>query len=378
MDHRSINFMSFNVRSLVNTSRRVDLLNTLSYNKIDIGLIQECHLKSNNKVRLKGYKFLYDNSPIGVAIVIKDSISYNHVVIDNIGFNSTFISIEFNVNNIRKKFLIGSIYFPCNFSTAYLFNGLSIILNSATTYDGFILGGDLNGKHPVWGDHYENSNGKILNNWLLDNTLDVTRICHNTPSFPNGSSFLDHFLISPRLINPGAANIKISSLPSFSDHFPIKLELQLNSYELIMQNPSFFTSYKNTNWQQFRRDLEIATFSIMPPEDRNLRNDEIDSLLNEFNINFNAVHNSHSEKIEFKDNKIPLPENIKKIFRIKYRWQRDLKKIFHRYGNRLSPEYQVLSKQIQLVKIIIKELVNMDQAKKFNERLEILKRSTKL
>ena len=42
------------------------------------------------------------------------------------------------------------------------------------------------------------------------------------------------------------------------------------------------------------------------------------------------------------------------------------KKIFHRTGNRPSPEYNLISKQIQLLKTIIKELVNLEQTKKFN------------
>ena len=373
MGHRCINLLSFNVRSLVDTSRQIDLLNTLFHNQIDIAFIQECHLRRTGNARLNGYSFLYDGSPIGVAIAIKKSISYNIIDIGNIGFNGIFIQIVFNINGIRKKYLIGSIYIPCNYASSSLSDGLSKILDMASRFDGFIMGGDLNAKNPVWGDLIENGNGKVLQSWLLDNALDVVRLCDGTPSYPNGSSFLDHFLLSPHLINTSTPNFRTSSLSSFSDHYPIKLELRLVSCELILQIPRCYTSYKNTNWTLFQRAMEDASFSLLPSENRNIQNHEIDRLLNEFNSNLITVHNNHSEKIELKNNKLPLSENIAKFFKVKHRWQKELKKIYHRTGNRLSQEYNILSKQIQLLKTIIKELVSIEQAKNFNSKLEKIK-----
>lgn len=370
MTHRPINSLSYNVRSLVETSRRIDLQKTLFHNNIDIGFIQECHLKKNTKMSISGYNFVYDGSSIGVAVVIKDSIPYNKIFINNTGFSCSFIQIDIKSNNTRKRFLIGSIYISCNHSTTNLYAGLSKILDTASSFDGFILGGDLNAKNQVWGDLADNSNGKILQKWLMDHNLDVIRICDKKPSYPNGSSFLDHFLLSPHLINVTAPNFNISTLPTFSDHFPVKMELKFDSAELILQSPRLLTSYKNTNWPQFRRDLEIASLSMMPPENRNIQNEELDDLINEFNSNLNSIHSAHSEKIELKANKVPLSENVKKMFKTKYRWQKELKKIFHRTGNRLSAEYNILSKQIQLLKTIIKELVNLEQAKTFNEKLK--------
>mgnify|MGYP006390773489 FL=1 len=179
-----------------------------------------------------------------------------------------------------------------------------------------------------------------------------------------------------RITNSEFQNYNISSLPSFSDHFPLKLQLQLNSSELVLRSPRLFTSYKNTNWDHFKQDMGFSSLSIMPPVDRNLQNYEIDQILNEFVAIFNSVHNAHSEKIVLKCGKVPISENIKKYFAIKHRWQKELKKMYHRTGNRLSIEYNLLSKQIQLLKNIIKELVNLEQAKNFNERLKNIKPSS--
>ena len=269
--------------------------------------------------------------------------------------------------------LFGSAYIPCNFPTLAITNGLNKILEVSKNYDGFVIGGDLNAKNTAWGDQAENSNGRALCSWLQDNVTDVSRLSDNTPSFPNGSSFLDHFLIDSNLINYDFANFKVSSLPTFSDHFPLKIELQLNNFDFIYNCPRSFSSFKNTNWENFRRDLEISTRGILPPENKNLQNIEIDHFITEFSLIVKSVTNMHSEKIEIKNGKIYISEKIKNFFRVKYSWQKHLKKIYHRTGNRLSVEYNILSKQIQLLKTIIKELINLEQAQNFSQRLTKIK-----
>ena len=58
-----------------------------------------------------------------------------------------------------------------------------------------------------------------------------------------------------------------------------------------------------------------------------------------------------------------------KFFRIKDIWQKDLKKILHRTGNKISSEYKIISKQIQLLKIIINNLANIEDARNCGNRL---------
>lgn len=374
MSRRSLNILTFNVRSLVDTSRRLDLLDILFYNKIDIAFIQECHLRGhNNNIKLNGYNFIYDNSPIGVAIVIKGSISYSRYMIDDLGFHGTFVKIEMLIDNVRKQILVGSVYIPCEFGGMRVYSGLSKLLSAASGFDGMLIGGDLNAKNPAWGDHLANGNGRALLNWLQDHTLEVTRLSDSRPSYPNSSSYLDHFLVSSNLVIQDNPNFKISSLATFSDHFPIKLELKFNAVDFLLRPPRLYTCFKNTNWQAFRRDMEVATFSIMPTETRNLKNEEIDQLLEEFTSICTSISDIHSEKITLKNHKIHVSDKIKKFFRIKHRWQKNLKKMYHRAGNRLGNDYITLSKQIQLLKIIIKELVNIEQAEKFSQRLVNIK-----
>lgn len=370
MDHRFLRFLTFNVRSLTDISRQIDLKDTLHLNRIDIGFIQECHLKRNKKIKLDRYNFICDNSPLGVAVVIRNQIGYDRVFLNDVGIHVSLVQIEFSNNN---KFLIGSLYVQCNYPAQKLEADLSKLIQLCKSFDGFILGGDLNSKSPVWGDHLENSNGKILRNWLEDNSLDVVRICDSSPSYPNGLSYLDHFLVSPHLLNRNVPNFEISTLPSFSDHFPIKLSLRVDHPELLMRIPRTYTSYKDTNWAEFIQDINDASCRLLPSSPSNLENYEIDDLINNFNTSFTTIHNSHSKQISVNGEKFPLSEKTKKLYKIKHLWQKELKKIFHRIGNRTNSEYNVLSKQIQLLKIIIKESVNIEEAQRFNKKLQDIK-----
>lgn len=373
MGHKYINFLTFNVRSLIDKSRQTDLLNTVTSNGIDICFIQETHLRANRRVFLHGYNFISSNASVGVAIAIKRNINYKHVSIVDIGFNGVFAEIEIKIDNALKKLLIGSIYIPTNFSASAFIDGLDKILRVGSAFHGVILGGDLNAKNPLWGDNSENSNGKNLNKWLQDNSLDVARLCDTGPSYPNGSSYLDHFVVSSHLLNRFNQNFCVESLPSFSDHFPIKLKLDLGCFEFILRSPQMYTSYKNTNWNNFQNDLDRATKRMMPPSNRNLNNNELEQLIEDLNSQINANHDEHSEQIALYDKKKSLPDNLKNLYKINYRWQKDLKKIFHRTGNRISRDYSILSKQLQLLRVILKELEAINKSKIFGNRLQKIK-----
>ncbi|KAI8122414.1 RNA-directed DNA polymerase from mobile element jockey [Lucilia cuprina] len=354
-------------------SRQIDLTNTLNSNKIDICFLQECHLRRQKKVFLNNYNFIYDNSSIGVAIALKNNISYKRVGIDDLSILGTFLELQLKINNTTRKILVGSLYVKCNTTANNLRNSLDKILLVANGFDLFLLGGDLNSKNQAWGDSTGNQNGNILQNWLEVHSLDITRICHNNPSFPSANSFLDHYLISTSLMNNDTPNYRISSLPTFSDHFPLKLEINMNASDILLNNPHYYTSYKNTDWKRFQLDLTISSNILMPPNNRNLENTEIEQIIVEFNESFKSAHDLHTTKVEIKNGKFLYSDKIKNFYKIKYRWQRELKKIYHRYGNRLSNEYNILSKQIQLLKTIIKDLVNMEQADIFNNKLKHIK-----
>lgn len=144
---KHLNFVTFKVRSLNDRGRQIELSNTLHYNKIDIAFVQECHLRGYTHIFIDGYNFFYDKSPLGVAILLKNTISFKRVFIDVSQFNATFLQTEIKINSSIKKFLVGSIYVPTNLTRDALGIGLNSILEAVRSYDSINLGGDFNSKN---------------------------------------------------------------------------------------------------------------------------------------------------------------------------------------------------------------------------------------
>ena len=148
MVHRVIRFLTFNVRSLASSSRQIQLSNILHHYQIDIGFIEECHLHANKKVKLVGYNFIH-----GVAVFIKNTINLNKLNFSGIRLNNSFIEMNCTQKILAKNTL----------QVLDLFHeDLNKIPRLTNSYDGFIVGGDLNAESPNWGDTYANSNVKVL------------------------------------------------------------------------------------------------------------------------------------------------------------------------------------------------------------------------
>ncbi|KAI8127396.1 hypothetical protein CVS40_3143 [Lucilia cuprina] len=186
--------MTFNVRSLIETSRRIELNKVLMDSGVDIAFIQETRISSDCDLRLHNFKTVRDSSALGTAIFIRKNIGFRCIEIHDIGFNGCFIELDLTGSSQCRKFLLGSVYIPCNFPAADTIASLDIIRHFSSSYDGTIIGGDLNAKNTSWGDGLTNLNGRSLSEWLGDSGAQFKRICDVNPSFPNGSSFLDHFL----------------------------------------------------------------------------------------------------------------------------------------------------------------------------------------
>lgn len=370
MARNYLNFITFNTRSLVEVSRRIELNKILINHKIDICFLQETRFRKNSKIHFENFSVIRDFSNQGTAILISKGIKYLTINVPNLKFPNTFIEIKVSVTGQVKKYLLGSVYIPTNFSRSDLKTGLDSIQDYSISYAGVFIGEDFNSRSVHWGDSFDNLNGLSFNDWLNTSGSNFKKFCDVSPSFPVGPSYLDHFLVSASLIDANNENVQISSLPTFSDHYPLKLIFKFSEFELILSPQKYLKSFEKTNWEEFRNDVHCNIVSLNLPFDRNLHNNEIDQNITRFNDCISREVVRHSEEIEIRNKRFILPEHIKKLFKIKYNWQRDLKKIFHRNGNRSSSEYRLLSAQIQLLKTIVKERVEIYQVEEFNKRLE--------
>lgn len=373
MARSSLNLVTFNVGSLVRGGRRIELNMLLEQFNIDIAFLQETHLSADGSVYLDSYSVLRDSSSLGVGIAFARPMSYSRVNISGLEFPNLFVEIKVSLGGSIKKILCGSIYFRSNCNRQIIGGGLSLILDFSSRYDGLILGGDLNAKHSSWGDTVNNFNGEVLETWLHNESISVTRICDVFPTYPGGSSHLDHFIVSNNILDFSHPNYRTFTLPTFSDHIPLGLRIKLSSFNFIINAPNLFVSYKDINWKDFQSDIINTLLEHFPPKNINLTNEDIDNFLAKFNDSVNFVTRMHSERIVRTRQKFVASDKLQRMLKIKYTWQRDLKSIFTRTLNRKHPEYLLISKQIELIKILIKEQIEQEQATFFNNRLKKIK-----
>ncbi|GBP93969.1 Nucleic-acid-binding protein from transposon X-element [Eumeta japonica] len=237
-------------------------------------------------------------------------------------------------------------------------------------YSGLVLGGDLNAKNVLWGDAVNNFNGEVLSSWLQNEAFSVTRICDVLPTYPGGSSHLDHFIVSNDLLEDYQPNYRTRTLPTFSDHYPLALTMSLSSFNIILRTPDHFISYKNTDWNAFKSNMISAIMNHYPPGNRNLSNNEIDLFLDSFSTSVNFATAIHSVRVESRNRKFIASDKLRKMLKVKYSWQKELKRIFASTYNRLHPQYLLLSKQIELMKILIRQQIEKEQAIFFDNRVK--------
>uniref|UniRef100_A0A1B0BSW0 Endonuclease/exonuclease/phosphatase domain-containing protein n=1 Tax=Glossina palpalis gambiensis TaxID=67801 RepID=A0A1B0BSW0_9MUSC len=183
------------------------------------------------------------------------------------------------------------------------------LIISATNYnsDDFIVSKDLNVENRAWRDMVDNPNRKVLHNWLMDKPLEVAPITNATPSYSKGASFLDRFFLSSQLMEKKLEY----DLPTFSNHFLPKLILGIEPSVPTLWSPRILTSHENKKWDDFHNHMESACSRITPSANKNLVNNDF---INVFNIILESMHDSHSNRIEIKDQKLPIIRQYQNIF----------------------------------------------------------------
>lgn len=368
-----LNLITFNVRSLIEYGRRFELYNLINKFDVDIAFLQETHLRPGVRVSFEGCNFIRDNSAQGVAILLRQNYKYKIEDISDFCFPCIFISIDVSINGVPRKILLGSIYIPGNSSHTQINSSLTCLGNYSRGFDFTFVGGDFNAKHVSWGDSINNSNGTCFYDFLQQHPYMFTKISSTEPTFPNGSSFLDHFIVNSNSSDLPNPLYSTTSLPTFSDHYPLKLNIKLPSVEIFLHPPSFFVSHQNTNWSDFKHDVTQGVMTNYPNSVNNLTNGEIDQYIQHFTSVICTVSESHSEKVELGRRKFLISDRIKNLYKLKYSWQKELKRIYQLSSDRHSPQYRLLSKQIQLLGLMIKKQVELEQVSIFREKLRGIK-----
>lgn len=319
---RVINIISWNARGIRN--KKDELFNFLLSRNIHICLISETMLNKNISIKHTEF-YCYRNDREqgrggGVAILVRKNVEHTFVP----PLNTFFIeNIGVKIRTSNGSYInIFSCYFPGgspgrdNVKKVQFKADLRKLYNN---HDNFILGGDFNCRHSLWGCQRANCWGNLLYEKLDSDSFQIIYPSDHTyiPSDPRRqSSTLDFFLTD--LANSLTPVSVINDLGS--DHLPI--HVSLNSDFRSVQKT--FYEFKKANWSRYasfiKRNLTVSD------ESDYYNHEQVDSMIETLsNTISNAVNYSVPKKI-FTAKTQPLPMYIKHLIQIRNVYRRNWKR----------------------------------------------------
>lgn len=190
---------------------------------------------------------------------------------------------------------------------------MSKLAEKGESYEGVILGGDWNAHHQLWeGDARSQSNdaaGSAIIEFLYDND-DLRLIRTKKPTY-RGNTTIDFFILSRSLLNEGST---IGVGPETTDHSFLIMKINRADVERLEKKEAFV--YKNVYWEDFREVATQELAGIRVDKHRNLRNEEIDQLIQDVS---GKVRRTMERCIRKREVRIgvtdPLPEEIELLFK---------------------------------------------------------------
>ena len=284
-----LKLIAVNVNSIIANSKRYSLLKFIEEHTPDIVLLSETKLNHKHRITFEQYQCIRTDRPNstqggGTAILIKNEIAYKPITFTQLpnlnSLESTAIQLTFTNNT---KLTIISVYaaghYNISFTTEinHLFSQNNILADNSF----FIIAGDLNARHPDWGDSTINSRGGYLKNWLSSNAIEyrINLFAPCQATYPKADSYLDLCLADARLDFHNTPSNKLSTLEYDSDHRAIAFSINLKSINsqipiTSINNTPF--NYKKTNWEKFNNKFSNLSSYLDIPCNRNLSNQEID------------------------------------------------------------------------------------------------------
>ena len=254
-NRREGSFLSWNCRGISNkTNELIDLVN--QYKPACICL-QETKLKQNSDYQFNSYNFEHKPQILredeiakgGFGFLIKSGITYKEINIDTI-----FQAIAFQLQ-LDRKITICSIYIPptCKFVEKDLENLIKQLPAP------FILVGDFNSHNTLWFDKKTDLSGKIIENVLIKNNINL--LDEEGQTFRRGilESHIDLTLVSPELHTE--LFWELHDDPCSSDHVPIAITPKWN----IVETSTPRWNFSKANWELFKSkanfDVPIDNFT---------------------------------------------------------------------------------------------------------------------
>lgn len=345
--NEALNICIWNAHSINNKIQ--ETFTYLKHLNVHVALITETWLKVGTSLFDPEYKIYNLNRKSGtkggVAILVKRNIQ--HCLLPS--FHTQIIeAIGIDVFTSRGKIKLIAAYFKGGTTNSFL-NKFKADIEYLTSFNSnFIIGGDLNAKHPHWNCFKNNRAGSVLYNSMLASKFIV--------KFPNSPTHYNH-----NSKYGSTLDIALTNCPQFlgnlksvqdlsSDHLPVHFQLNSNPQNY---NVNCRLNYSAANWKLYKTILNCNLNLSSDSKIRNIQSyndiDEQISYLN--NIILTAkdkcvpFFRPTSNNIEFQ-----IPEPTKMLIRLRntrrrqFQRTRDpfLKTIVNELHKRISAEFQIL------------------------------------
>lgn len=228
------------------SQHKLELEKFLNNYKIDIALISETHLNSNNNFKLHGYKIYDTKRPDdkprgGTAILVRNRIKHHQLApISEHNIQATSIAIT----ESNRTLNISSIYCPPNKTITE--EDFTKIFESLGPR--FLAAGDYNAKSPHWGSRLTTPRGKRLLLSIYKNNLKP--ISGGKPTYwPTDTRKIPDLIDFGITKNISKHQIIATTLDELSsDHVPTIFDI--NNSPALEIPPDRLTN-KKTNWKKF-------------------------------------------------------------------------------------------------------------------------------
>lgn len=249
MDHRPFKILNWNARSI--RAKKLELSAFLKEHDIDVGIITETHLTPKDAFSIQEYSTIrldrVSSAGGGVAIIVKNGVSLslmphlNTTVIESLGVE---VATSIGVVAIVAAYCPKQCQDKSGTSQQFK-NDLAKITRTNTK---LIVGGDLNARHELWGNHRRNKNGCLL--------FDHLQLGYYTVEHPDDPTYisqagipstLDIFLANHAITKP----VTINDLSS--DHLPVVCEIGATPSAAPLRQ---LKDYHRVNWVNFQRTVD--------------------------------------------------------------------------------------------------------------------------
>lgn len=353
---------ALNVNSIARIHKRHFLAQYLEKHNPDFLLLSETCLHKRHKISFSGYECVRTDmvpGTRGTAILVKNHIKFRPFLL---GFTPNLEYTAIAVKSDNSCFFIFSIYVHCN---QLIDTGdIESILNAFRSDDFLLLGGDFNSKHTNWANYNCNSNGNILNSFLLNDQL-FHRTKLISSSLPtrfsiNSFSFIDLFLLSSNIMS----NDHARTYPFESDHMAIEIYIKIPK---LLTNPRIsILNFNKTNWPKVNRILTSQMQENLPPINRNISESEIDIYVK-----------------QLEENTLKIVEENTPYIKIHPKYQMELnsftmkciseKKILRRKWHNSGRSNTLLKSFINRLTKIISQLIQIQYNKKLDNEMSHIK-----